>query len=661
VKPQKPDSETGQGTIFTTEIPSFADTASLSRLLEAKGVTINAQPLNPGQVWWKSLLFGFGPTLLFILLLVFLFRRFGRPQSMLSSFGEVSPVLRTGLTSYQRRGGSAASAGGPTRRLGEDSEVDSPAPTAHALRRRILRGSGALGPQTVSRATLRRAADQLLTPLAAYSFLGLLLVAALTPWHPVSAYAWDFRAFYDAGHDYLQLHSPYVPVSLAELTSQRNFVYPLPVAAVFAPLSLIPYPVATVLFIAVSLVLLGLALRLLGIRDWRCYAAMLLGMPVQFGLKLGTLSPLLVFLLAVLWRYRDRTPVAVITLATLVLAKLFLWPLALWFIFMRRSRVAVMAAALSACAVALASVPFHLSVLTDYPSLLRAVSDFEAPFGFSVYAFGAAAGLPAWGAMGLSVAVGGALLAFAFVRGRRGDESAAFRASVVATLALSPIVWGHYLVLLFVPLALIRPRFSALWLATAWVWGDGFVLDEKRLWIVPLVLAVAFLQAGLVDVNALHGRIPTLIRRPPQLVVFAALWTGLVFLLWTIHNVVPTVAALQPVAAAGTSQTGTAFVRFFRYDDKVCWRLWSKGAPAGSHVAITATADGARLVDAGLDSGGQSYGCVRPAARTAYPLLLRTVLKHPGRYRVDVLGPSGQIVLHGALQRRVGAKYRPGG
>ena len=85
--PVSPDSNTGKGSLFTTEIPSFANTAELSRLLQDKGVSINAEPLDPGQVWWKSLLFGFGPTILFLLLLFYLFRRFGRPQAMLSSFG----------------------------------------------------------------------------------------------------------------------------------------------------------------------------------------------------------------------------------------------------------------------------------------------------------------------------------------------------------------------------------------------------------------------------------------------------------------------------------------------------------------------------------------------------------------------------------------------
>jgi cell division protease FtsH len=72
---------------FQTEIPTFADTQSLSRLLQSKGVVINAEPLDSGASWWMSLLFGFGPTVFFILLMVLLFRCFGRAQSMLGNFG----------------------------------------------------------------------------------------------------------------------------------------------------------------------------------------------------------------------------------------------------------------------------------------------------------------------------------------------------------------------------------------------------------------------------------------------------------------------------------------------------------------------------------------------------------------------------------------------
>src|SRR5882724_1936083 len=70
---------------FSTLIPSFADTATLSQLLEENNVVINAEPLQTAAAWWERLLYGFGPTILLIGLLVLLIRRGGR--SALGSFG----------------------------------------------------------------------------------------------------------------------------------------------------------------------------------------------------------------------------------------------------------------------------------------------------------------------------------------------------------------------------------------------------------------------------------------------------------------------------------------------------------------------------------------------------------------------------------------------
>jgi cell division protease FtsH len=74
-------------TRFRTEIPAFANTDELSQLLQENDVTINAEPLDQGAPWWQTLLFGFGPTILFIALLFWLFRRAGNVQNALGSFG----------------------------------------------------------------------------------------------------------------------------------------------------------------------------------------------------------------------------------------------------------------------------------------------------------------------------------------------------------------------------------------------------------------------------------------------------------------------------------------------------------------------------------------------------------------------------------------------
>jgi cell division protease FtsH len=73
--------------LFKTEIPSFANTDALSKLLEGHGVTVNAKPLDTGGPWWENVLIGFGPTILFVFLLFWLMRRAGSVQNALGSFG----------------------------------------------------------------------------------------------------------------------------------------------------------------------------------------------------------------------------------------------------------------------------------------------------------------------------------------------------------------------------------------------------------------------------------------------------------------------------------------------------------------------------------------------------------------------------------------------
>jgi len=72
---------------FKTEIPTFADTNALSQLLQKEKVVVNAQPLDTGSPWWQSLLFGFGPTILFVGLLIWAARRAGAMGNVLGQFG----------------------------------------------------------------------------------------------------------------------------------------------------------------------------------------------------------------------------------------------------------------------------------------------------------------------------------------------------------------------------------------------------------------------------------------------------------------------------------------------------------------------------------------------------------------------------------------------
>lgn len=82
------------------------------------------------------------------------------------------------------------------------------------------------------------------------------------------------------------------------------------------------------------------------------------------------------------------------------------------------------------------------------------------------------------------------------VRARREeeDERVGFSLALVAAIALTPIVWIHYLALLLVPLAFARPRVS-------WAWGLLWVFwilpgqeSDGALWRLGLAIAVVALS-----------------------------------------------------------------------------------------------------------------------------------------------------------------------
>ena len=82
-----------QVTRFTTQRPTFAND-NLFQQLQATGVPVNANPPDAGPPLWQQLLFGFGPTLLLVWLLVSVTRRAGGGAGgVLGSFGRSRATL----------------------------------------------------------------------------------------------------------------------------------------------------------------------------------------------------------------------------------------------------------------------------------------------------------------------------------------------------------------------------------------------------------------------------------------------------------------------------------------------------------------------------------------------------------------------------------------
>jgi hypothetical protein len=313
----------------------------------------------------------------------------------------------------------------------------------------------------------------------------------------------DFASFYAAGKAVAHGSSPYPALASLPKVADRHtfapFVYPPAIAFLFVPLTLLPLAAAKVVFFCISVAAVAVGLRLLGVRDISCYSAAFASLPVLEACGIGSVSALLFLGLATAWRYRDRTVVLALTVAAVVVAKLFLWPLWLWLVYTRRYAAAALSAAAGALAVCAAWAAIGFGGLAEYPHLLGRLVELTGVNSFSLYALERALGLSSGGAqLGAFVAACAAFVLAVRASGKRRADEASFTAAVAAALVLTPILWPHYLVLLLAPIAILRPRMSRLWLVPLLVWFGGVWSFGDPARIVPtLAVASALVVASL--------------------------------------------------------------------------------------------------------------------------------------------------------------------
>ncbi len=207
------------------------------------------------------------------------------------------------------------------------------------------------------------------------------------------------------------------------------------------------------------------------VRDWRCYPVALLWPFTREAVEYGAIGPLLLLIVAFLWRYRDSTWGAATATASAVAAKLFLWPLAVWLAFTGRIRTAGLSIAITLVLVFVPWIAIGLRRTEAVPgacSRRSRISRITARTASSRSSARSAA--PRSSRRFSPCCCGVALLALAFRAARNHGLTARDRDRIslgyvlAAALVLTPVVWPHYLVLLLAPLALARPRLSALWL-----------------------------------------------------------------------------------------------------------------------------------------------------------------------------------------------------
>jgi Glycosyltransferase family 87 len=338
--------------------------------------------------------------------------------------------------------------------------------------------------------------------------LAMCVLLVMGPLMTVALFAhgkelFDFRGgLYNAGVAILHGRSPYQPGFLEHqaavlraggIARGETFkgafsipVYPAFPNLLVVPLSLPPLWLAGALYTLVSIAAMGAGLRLLGVRDWRCLALVAFSWPFLYGLYLGAIGPFLVLGAGIAWRWREHLWPPALSIAAIVAAKIFPWTLGVWLLITRRYRALALTAAAGAVVTfgAWAVIGFH--GLSRYPQMLSNMSFLQEGRADSIVTVLRVAGVSSGTASVCAIIAAVAILGLAWQlsHGPDGDRRA-FGLAVLAALASTPIVWDHYMVLLFVPIALCSPRFSALWLgpliaSTLWIGSTAILKDSHH-------------------------------------------------------------------------------------------------------------------------------------------------------------------------------------
>jgi hypothetical protein len=326
--------------------------------------------------------------------------------------------------------------------------------------------------------------------LAFWSIVGVVwLVVANALGHE---FAFDVHyAFLPAAHDVVHGASPYTGVNSQAVRDGYAYLYPPLAAYLLAPLTLLPPLGAEILATLLVAACVPATLLLLGVRDWRCYAVVVLWMPIVAGIQSANVTLPMVLGLALLWRYRDRTVVVAIVAGVLVALKLFFWPVLLWLVATRRYRSAGLAAVASAFFVLIPWGGIGFAGLRGYPHLLTTVANREGPDSYSLAALVHFA-VPSWtAAIAVETLVGVGVLLLALAAGRRGRDRDAFALAIVGILALTPLLEIHYLAALAVVVALYSRRLSVAWFLPLLMWGAPEPNNGSGVQRVHILLVVA--------------------------------------------------------------------------------------------------------------------------------------------------------------------------
>lgn len=419
------------------------------------------------------------------------------------------------------------------------------------------------------------------------ALLTVLVTIEMTRRHVV---AFDFdHSYWPAGRRVLHGLSPYDP-SWQDLGTGFGFPHSAVAALFFVPFALIPLHVADGVSTALTIGVLFLTLRVLRVRDFRIYGAVMLWPAVVFAWQTSNMTLLLGLGIAGAWRYRDRPFVAGALAGLIVSLKLFVWPIGLWLLATRRYAAFGWAIVCGAALNLVGWAVIGFDQISPYQRLVRADTRIWELRSYNVIALAQLNGIGRTAAYVLQFSIAAVVGAACVVIGRRGSDQSALVISVALCLLASPIIHLHYFALLVVPLAVARPKLSPAWLL-------------PLLMLLPVVAPASWQL--LVGVTITATVVTIILRRPTQDRPKALL------------NICPRDNKLRPRPLAGRSRMGrgemTKFLAFLQSHIATRERHEDRGATMveyGLLVAFIAlvVVGGATLLGTQLSSLFSSFG-----------------------------------------------------
>lgn len=329
-------------------------------------------------------------------------------------------------------------------------------------------------------------------------------------------YGYDFHGgTWSAGRAWLEGRSPFgVPRPAWLLAHSNSFITPPTLAVLGALFSLLPFAAAIVTFNAVCVIALVAALRLLGVRSVGGALVALCSFPFVASLCLGQPDGLFVLGAAIAWRERGTWRGALAG-ALIIAAKLLAWPLIVWLLVTRRYRQAALMTGMTVAILLICWAPIGFAGLGSYPRLLSA--DARA-FGTNTHSVLTAlvrsgAAVPVSNVLTVVIAV--AVAALIVVISRRTDLGW-FTAALALGILVSPVLWQHYLLLFFVPLAAtgrLRDPLTCVLTLALWLSPSETPASLTQAWLIPvLAIAIAIRIAVLSRDEPLSGASQTITR-----------------------------------------------------------------------------------------------------------------------------------------------------